>query len=66
MKVGTKVIWNDDGWMWDGIVEQIIPGNNSSTHCGNLYVVRFIDDEDGDSFTKKFDSYSLGKELKLK
>tara|TARA_Y100000034_G_C6789503_1_gene353390 strand:+ start:196 stop:372 length:177 start_codon:yes stop_codon:yes gene_type:complete len=50
----------------EGVIEQIIPGNNASTHCGNLYIVRFTDDEDGDDFTQNFDSYDLGKRLKIK
>ena len=59
--VGMEVIWDDDGDMCEGVIEEIHPGTKSSTHCGNLYIVRF---KDG-NYTRNFDTYSFGRELKL-
>ncbi len=68
--VGTPVIWNDDSEC-HGVIEEIFPGKGKhATHCGNLYACRFTYDspEDCDpteTYTRTFDSYSLGRELKL-
>ena len=78
-KIGVPVIWFDDVDC-HGHIETIHPGNgNCATHCGNLYICRFQFrqpgdpdweewlDEDGNpqTYTRSFDSYSLGRGLKL-
>ncbi len=66
MKPLQKVIWNDDGQEHEGVVTDVVPRGRHTvgTHLGNLYIVRFTDD-DGDSFTRNFDDYSLQHDLRL-
>ena len=58
--VGTEVIWDDDGAKNYGVVTTVIPqtASSSATHKGNLYVVTFQDEEDGE-YTRNFDDYDF-------
>jgi hypothetical protein len=63
--VGRKVVWNDDGYKCRGVILKVHNFDKPQpTHLGSLYVCEF-QDGDGDSYTRTFDDYSLGRELNL-
>ena len=59
MKVGQKVIWDDDGCKHRGKVAKVISGGSQATHKGNLYICQFK------TFTRNFDDLSLKEDLEL-